>query len=240
VPESRTERQLRRDDAYRAIGRYIVAFSRLIAEMRTLMADYIGTRGHGGSIIVEELLGDVGPKNIADAYFGMLRRYGDLNDAELKMESALRTRIVKGTEKMASVIQTRADIAHGDWWIGLMRRGSSGELIELDASLVRIKASRSAGPAAVPRDLRTDQINEMADELVDLTNTIVDFGRLALKMPMIRQDDSSADPTNSVGEFRVSDIYTLEGGNKSAGKARLVRNGTSAHLLPFMPWAWKD
>ena len=57
------------------------------------------------------LLGEAPASAIANAYFGLCRTLGELDDDEQKVCNALR-------KDVQQVIETRNDIAHGDWSIG--------------------------------------------------------------------------------------------------------------------------
>lgn len=224
LPTTRDERRKRRDDAYRAIGRYMVAFSRLISVMRVLVAEYV-VGPEGDPSVAEDLMGDVGAKNIADAYFGLIRRRGGLDVVEAQMEVLLRKRVV--TEG-GSIVQTRNDIAHGDWWVGIFGVNSD----EGGGLLVRTKTSRASGAAAVAEEMTAKQLEQMADEIVDLTNTLAEFGRLALGLAVSRRDEPLQQTRTSIGEFRIRDVYSLTGeGHSGVWADRLVRNGPSAGIV---------
>lgn len=101
-----------RDDAYRAIGRYVATFSELVRMMREMVCQYVA-KGVTEMHISSLLLGEATAQVIANAFFGMCMRMGDLDDDEQKVASAL-------ANEVDATIKTRNDVAHGDWWIGLI------------------------------------------------------------------------------------------------------------------------
>jgi hypothetical protein len=182
------------DDAYRAIGRYVVEFSEMVRVMRELVSEYV-TGGVVDSHLGHMVLGEATAGMIANAFFGVCRLAGGFDADEDKVART----ISKG---VMSVIQTRNDVAHGDWWVGLFalsREGGGGQI--LDPRLVRIRPNRVAGPRE-ERDLAVADIDALTEEVRQLTNLVDEFGKLALKLPVFRlKPDGSSDV--STGDFRV-------------------------------------
>jgi hypothetical protein len=225
-----TDEQYRQelDAGYRAIGRYMVAFSHLIAYMRRLTARHLteGTRHHRSR--VEMLLGEVGPKNIGDSFFGLCRADGELTDDELAVEARLRVRVREANEM-------RTDIAHGDWSVGDLE--GSDAMTMLPPELLRIKPSRQGEPAAKAMPLSVDDLNKMADDLWTLTILVEDFGKLALGLPIwVYADgpDGRRSTPREGGSIRVGEVWAREG---SAKKPRIDRSGPKADDVVLMRYA---
>jgi hypothetical protein len=103
------QRQLDTDNGYRAIGRYVVAFSELVSEMRLLVAQHVG--GHDRWPLANIALGEANAGPIQHAFFGLCREANDFTAAEDKVASLL-------SREVGEVVTTRNDIAHGDWLVG--------------------------------------------------------------------------------------------------------------------------
>jgi hypothetical protein len=116
------------------------------------------------------LLGEAGPKNVVDSFFGLCRTDGELTDDELAVEARLRVRVREANEM-------RTDIAHGDWSVGDLEGSDATKT--LPPELLRIKPSRQGEPAAKTMPLSVDDLNKMADDLWTLTILVEDFGKLA-------------------------------------------------------------
>ena len=229
MPEISAEQYRRELDAgYRAIGRYMVAFSQLIAHMRRLVARHLteGTGHHRSR--VEMLLGEAGPKNVGDSFFGLCRADGELTDDEPAVEARLRGRVTEANEM-------RTDIAHGDWSVGDLEGSDATEV--LPPELLRIKPSRRGEPAAKFMPLGIRELNEMADVLWTLTILVEDFGKLALGLPTWIYADGPDGRISTLcdgGSIRVGEVYVNDGSTK---KSRIARSGSKADDVVLMPYA---
>ncbi len=224
------------DDAFRAIGRYVVEFSQLLREMREMVAWYVAG-GLVDSDIPNMLLGEATAQVISNAFFGMCRMASELDEKEKKVASTLRNELTKA-------IEARNDIAHGDWWVGMweFRNARPGGKLEtpkrLDPRLVRTLPARSEGPQKV-LSLSTADLDAMTNRLLELTTLIVEYGKLALQLPVhgLRENDESYP---SVKEFRVRDVLVVTGGGrgKNSTPARVVREGPLAARVYKSEFAW--
>jgi len=79
--ESDADRE-ERARAYRAIGRYTVQFSVLIASVRKLWARHVAAGNTAKHQLVELAFGDIGAKPIAEAFFAMCKTVGEFDEAE--------------------------------------------------------------------------------------------------------------------------------------------------------------
>ncbi len=191
-----------RDDAYRAIGRYVVTFSELVRVMRDLASEFVA-KGVTDMHLSALLLGEAPAQAVANAFFGMCSRVGELDEDERRIATALKKRVDETTK-------TRNDLAHGDWWIGNIALARDREAVVMPPRLVRIKPSRKDG-AYEFIDLEVKQIDELSEGIEELLAFVEDFGKLALGMPTVPTAPDG--PRVSRGEFRVRDVLTATKGN---------------------------
>jgi hypothetical protein len=208
------------DAAYRAIGRYVVQFSEVVRLMRDTTCEYVA-KGVVDMDLSSMLLGEATPQIIANAYFGMCRLMGELDADELKIESALRNDVKKA-------IESRNDIAHGDWEIGNVAFAGDGSNPRIaPPRLVRILPNRSEGPVKV-QNLTIQDIDKLTARIEYLLPLIQDFGRLALKLPVHTHD--SERPRTSMGEYRVRDVLVLTPG-KPDRPSKITHSGPHASAV---------
>jgi hypothetical protein len=125
-----------RDDAYRAIGRYTVAFSLLVAGMREIIAVHIAD---GQKRDVGELaLGSLMAQQVADPLFAICRSVADLDRDEQAVEKCLR-------EQVNEEIRERNRIMHGDW---LIARWTRDDFKAPTAALVRVSVGHQGARQA--------------------------------------------------------------------------------------------
>lgn len=219
MDEAEHDRQA--NDAYRAVGHYVVEFSRLVREMRRVMVWRVARDGGDQESLVELLLGEAMPSGIANAFFGMCRLMGDLDAQELRVESALR-------KAVRTAIETRNDFAHGDWFVG----APAGLVPHLDQDaindprLARTIPNRSEGPTK-ELVLSVTVMDKRVAELAALTRLVVEFGGLALGLPLLFLD-AEGNRRVSNGELHVRDVLELHGGGKKGPAAKVVRCGPLA------------
>lgn len=138
----------RENDAYRAIGRYVVEFSRLIFFMRlTIIRQLMVDNGRVVDGSVPELvLGEAYADQLTNAFFAICQHVADLDDEETGVATRLKTEVKKA-------IKDRNDLAHGDWWIN-----------ESGPRLSRIKPGRKQG-AEISKLLPVTEIDDRSDAL---------------------------------------------------------------------------
>jgi hypothetical protein len=86
--------------------------------------------------------------------------------------------------EVTDAIETRNDIAHGDWWIGLIALAEDRSTQRLPPRIVRTLPARSDGPRKVV-ELTIQELDAMSDRLEELLGLIDEFGKLALKIPVM-------------------------------------------------------
>jgi hypothetical protein len=209
-----------RREAHRAIGRYIVAFSELMYEIRMLTAQHIGGANWPRANLA---LGEVFAQNIAYAFFGLCREHA----AFTKAEEAVATKI---SEDVSAAISMRNDVTHGDWLVGYFTITPDEPSEILPPSLVRIKPHRKPDPITT-QEFTVEKIDALTDGLYELLTTVYEFGRLAFGYG-IQHVSAQGVSTVKAGAVRVGDIFTLHPGNtKSGEKARVVRDGPQANSV---------
>src|SRR6188472_2423007 len=126
--------QAERDDAYRAVGRWFVEFSRMLIHMRMCMESCLSKSGE--PMLAKLALGEMTADPLANAFFGMCLHATHLDENEEKVAIRLR-------KEVRDEITRRNDFAHGDWWVGfgVKEDGTGG-----DPSLWRTKPSRKQDP----------------------------------------------------------------------------------------------
>ena len=208
-----------RDDAYRAIGRYVTEFSQLIRVMRVAVAEYVAD-DPAQMDIPEMMLGDQPAQSITNVFFGVCREVGNLDVHENKVWSRLR-------QEVSEITEERNNYAHGDWIVGeagfTLPATLPATFLALDPKLLRIRAARAEGPRKMLTVAVAD-LDAKTDNLLRVLRRVHEFGRLALGLPV--RHDHDGKQVMSRGEYRVRDVLVIEGGGKKkAGKARVESNG---------------
>jgi hypothetical protein len=158
-----------RDDAYRAVGRYVVEFSRLVFHMRYTIERQLA--GDQDIVIPQLALGELSANQIADSFFGICAYLADLDDAETKVASRLKADV-------RATINRRNDFAHGDWWIGTPAQpGSVSDTT--DPLLWRTKPGRREIEQL--KTLPVTEIDSASDDLYALRQHVAEFGDLCLE-----------------------------------------------------------
>lgn len=187
-----------RDDAYRAVGRYVVEFSRLVMHMRVAVESRLAD---GGDLRLPSLaLGEATASQVANAFFAICREVADLDPVEDQIARRL-------SIEVNEVIKLRNDITHGDWWIDFHTHDATGPM------LWRVKPARRAGPIEA-RDLPAPELEQLADDLFDLRQRVAEFGAICLGFHPLEGLRQKMAP-------RVSDVFVLRNGH-------VVREGPRA------------
>jgi hypothetical protein len=126
-------------EAYRAIGRYVVTFSHLVVAMRSCIENRL-MGGRNSYHLVQLAIGEATAAPLANSFFGMCS-----DQAMLEHEDDRRiARTLKAN--VFDEINRRNDVAHGDWWPGVVE----GSPVLRDPTLVRLKPGRAAFPVRRP------------------------------------------------------------------------------------------
>jgi hypothetical protein len=169
-------------EVHRAIGRYVVAFSYLVAEMRA----GIESRFDSDSEIAQLALGEAFASQITNAFFAICEYSVELDDEERQVAIRLK-------KEVNDAIKERNDIAHGDWHINSWRKP--------EPHMVRTKPGRRTG-AAVEWARPVEELDELSDALEDLAETVIEFALLCF--------DIHPHADSVEGEIRVRDIFRFQ------------------------------
>jgi hypothetical protein len=191
----------RKDEAHRAIGRYVAEFSDLISEMR----EAIESRLEGEDPMIARLaLGETTASQIANAFFAICEHVADFDDEEQQVAIRLK-------KEVNDAIKARNDFAHGDW---VMAYGDKGQE-HPGPTLRRIKPGRKAG--AVTEQVRpVEELDALSEHLFWLGQYLHEFALLCFKVhPMAERLKT---------EVRIRDIYRFR-------KHKVLREGRYADEL---------
>jgi hypothetical protein len=175
-------------EIHRAVGRWIVEFSRLIFRMRLGIIRYVTPEGDQTGATLA--LGEATARQIADAFFAICAHATPPDANEKKIATRLRNDVNEQ-------IRRRNDFTHGDWWVGA--RLPSGEVD--DTFLHRVKPGRASGAASID-ELSAEKLDELSDALYELWQHVTEFGEICLHQSQVPQ---------AMGEYiRVGDISRLK------------------------------
>lgn len=201
------------DDGYRAIGRWLVQFSRLIGAMRANMENRV-RRGEDSPELAMLPFAGVPAGLISDSFFGMCRLVGELTDPEENIANQLQKAV--GIE-----IQTRNKIAHGDWLIG--QGPEHGEDPTIHAYLMRTYAT---APHYRVETFTARDLDKRSRRLQVLGRMVWIFGAVTLGSPLLTVN-GLAEP----GTYRVSDVLIAENVPKSGKGGQVLLGGSRASEL---------
>lgn len=189
-------RRLRADEAHRALGHYVFNFSYLVSQMRGAV-EYV-LAGEGDRMNASLAMGALYAEQITNAFFAICERLAEFDDEERGVATRLK-------KEVKDAIADRNDFAHGDWFLRWPDQGPS---------LMRTKPGRRDG-AWIDRIRPIEEIDAMAEELDDLTETIYEFALLCFGIHPLQERGGRA--------VRVRDIYRLR-------KHKVLRIGRYADL----------
>lgn len=181
-----------RDDAYRAIGRYTVEFSLLVAGMREIIAVHITDEQKRDA--AQLVLGSLMAQQVADPFFAICRAVGELDQDEQAIEKLLRKRVNEEIEE-------RNRIMHGDW---LIARWTREDFKAPTAARVRVSARNVKEPVQ-QRNFTVAEIDEICERVAALKNVVWEFGTICTKQ-WVHAPDSGRP------EERVRDALHIVGG----------------------------
>lgn len=148
-------------DAYRAIGRYFVEFSRLVEGLRggiNLVLQNGRSLDYGAYV-----LGQASAKHISDVFFNIVpMTYSFAQKLDSDEE-----RVFKTVQKdVDAAITQRNDFAHGDWSVGAYVMDGD-PLVPAPPMVMRYKPTRREGLAA-PTRLTADELDAISDSIDEL------------------------------------------------------------------------
>lgn len=156
-----------RDDTYRAIGRYVVEYSRMLTFMRDKMTYRFARPGEKDAL--EAALGEMTAYPLTNAFFASCAAIGELDDDERKIGRSLRAQVLEESER-------RNDIAHGDWTVAQVVN------VEPRQNYVELRRLKPAKAREVDQrqELLARTLDEWSDEVHELALMVATFGQFAL------------------------------------------------------------
>lgn len=156
-----------RDDTYRAIGRYVVEYSRMLTFMRDKMAYRFARPGEKDAL--EAAFGEMTAYPLTNAFFASCAAIGELDDDERKIGRSLRAQVLEESER-------RNDIAHGDWTVAQVvnvePRQNYAELRRLKPAKAKVVDQR--------QEVLAQTLDGWSDEVHELALMVATFGQFAL------------------------------------------------------------
>lgn len=175
-------RRLRLDEAHRALGHYVFAFSSLVSQMREAVEYAVAGDSDDRRKNASLAMGAAFAEPITISFFAICERQADPDDEEQGVMRRLRSEVTKA-------IADRNDFAHGDWGLRWPDQGPN---------LQRIKPGRRDG-AWIDRIRPVEEIDAMADALEELTDMIYEIALLCLGIHPLQERGGRA--------VRIRDIY---------------------------------
>ena len=201
------------DDAFRAIGRYFVRFSQLIARMRFAMSRRLTVDTDDVMELGEMAFATATAEQVADSFFMMCRFLGSYEGDEQNIANTLRDQVRK-------VITERNYFAHGDWWIGRLNQDPA------HPELIRMTPRRNKGDFADLTPYAPDDLDAKSDAMLALIGDVAEFGYLALGLAVPARAEWGGTRLSAPREYRVSDVFTyLPGRGSRNTPAQVTRNG---------------
>lgn len=173
--------------AHRAVGRYVVEFSRLIAFMRVGMERHLAV--DGDRMAPALALGAASADQITNSFFSICEYVGEFNAEEKKVAGRLR-------KETLDEIKRRNDFAHGDWLV-------EGIETELEHPVLsRVKPGRRSGPVE-KKELPVAEIDAASDEVYALRQKVAEFSAICF--------DTHPFALGKDGRFQVRHAFRMEG-----------------------------
>jgi hypothetical protein len=191
------------NDTYRAIGRYMVAFSLLERSMRWGLQSGLKNK------LSRVVLGEMTAYPLRDAFFGSCRTVCDFDEVEQAVASRLRARVTEEIER-------RNFIAHAEWLVGYTEGDKPGMATP---QRHRNKPMRAEGSHESVEETAED-LDKHSEALGQLTNYLHEFGQMCFGFHYLSVREG--------GPPRLRDIFIINGSLK---KGTLVREGPRAHQI---------
>jgi hypothetical protein len=149
------------DEAYRAIGRYVYCFSRLIYWMRSECENAVGNQH-----LAQILCGDMAADQIQRAFFGICNERYTGTEEDKRIGKAIRKKVI-------AAIEFRNSLSHGDWLVGV----HDGDGTTYPPELSRVRPGSSTQWTGW--QLTPDELDEKSDELESLRHDVHYYGSTA-------------------------------------------------------------
>jgi hypothetical protein len=192
-----------RDDYYRAIGRYFVQFSLLIAFMRTLVIVKAVGSDKEGVDLLRLALGSATAQQVSDAFFAVCRTTAEpeFDKPEQDIEKCLREKQINAE------IRWRNAFAHGDWmvpeWVREWSENPQSAVPEAPrAELFRVQHHKPR-PFA-PHELTPEEIDRCGERVEALQVIAWEFGSICMHT-------EAHDPALGRPVVRVQDAFEIAG-----------------------------
>jgi hypothetical protein len=200
-------------DGYRAIGRWWVQFSRLIGGMRSTMEHRLRKPDDPGELVLLPFHG-APSRQIIDAFFGMSRLVGDLDEAEANIANQLQN-------ECRTINDFRTKMGHGDWQIGL--GPEDGEDPTIRTYLMRLYPN---APHHRVDTLTARDLDAKSDRLEVLIRMVYPFGYIALGLPLLTVNGLVPGST-----YRVRDVLIAENVPRNGKGGNVIEGGPRASEL---------
>jgi hypothetical protein len=159
--------QAEKDDAYRAIGRWFVEFSRMFFHMRIAIERRLAK--DDDPVIAQVALGYATADQLTTAFFRICEIGTDLDKEEKQICARLRQEVRDETKR-------RNDFAHGDWWIGF---GSKSDGKTGDPYLWRTKPGKKDGPSD-NKELPVEELDRLSGQVYELRQMVAEVGDICI------------------------------------------------------------
>lgn len=165
----RKRRMQERDATYRAIGRYVVEFSLVVAYMQIDMIERICFETDTAPLAYLTL-GEAPARQISDAFFAVCAAAGGCDKVELRI-----LRKIQG--RLNDEINRRNDFAHGDWFDALRPLDEANPATFV---LTRMKPSRKTNPGSA-KGYSSRDLEAAVAEVRLLASWVLDVGDALLR-----------------------------------------------------------
>jgi hypothetical protein len=160
------EFEAQRDDAYRALGRYIAEYSQLFLKLRWTVATCL--QREVALTVPLMAIGGLGDNRLTVAFFSICKYVGTFTFGEPTPEDdAIAAKFQKAVEKE---IRRRNEFAHGTWWIGW---GLGDQMA--------IPNLWPTGPGRNPSKRSAADLDKTTDAMVELQEFLGQFSDMHLR-----------------------------------------------------------
>ena len=166
---SRDETRLAQiNDIYRALGQFLVEFSRMVTAMESTLTSAVG----GDEQLLRSIIVELTAYPLAQAWRSVMTKTPDLTEDDQKVLSELRVEI-------GYLIELRNDWMHGAWFVGY---GNETTTDWSEAALFRFKNTKAgvATPDRLNRFPTADYITSVAIHASVVADAIGSYGSISM------------------------------------------------------------